>query len=86
MEIEGDRPPEEMEEVWPVLADGREVGHVTNSVWSPRLERNIAYAWVPIELAEPSSTVEVAWPFDGPAKATVVSLPFYDPNKDIPKG
>jgi aminomethyltransferase len=54
-------------------------------VWSPRLEQNIAYAWVPIELAGHGTTLEVAWPFGGPAKATVVPLPFWDPNKDIPK-
>ncbi len=76
---------EEMEEFWPVLKDGGEVGHVTNAVWSPRLRKNIGYAWVPVELADVGEALQVQWPFDGPAKATVAPLPFYDPNKDIPK-
>ena len=83
--IDGERMPEQQEELWPVASGGEDVGHVTNAVWSPRLEQNIAYAWVPIELAGHGTTLEVAWPFGGPAKATVVPLPFWDPNKDIPK-
>jgi aminomethyltransferase len=86
IEIDGDQMPDEMEEFWPVHSAGREVGYVTNAVWSPRLEKNIAYAWVPIELASEGSTIEVGWPFGDPAKATVVPLPFIDPKKDVPAG
>jgi aminomethyltransferase len=85
IEISGERMPAEQEVFWPVLHDHREVGHVTNSVWSPRLERNIGYAWVPIELAEVGSALEVAWPFGDPAPARVAALPFLDPRKEIPK-
>ncbi len=66
-------------------ADGRQVGKVTNAVHSPRLERNIGYAWVPIELADHGTALEVEWPFGGPAEATVVPIPIIDPNKEIPK-
>ena len=31
---------------------GKQVGHVTDAIHSPRLERNIGYAWLPIELAK----------------------------------
>jgi aminomethyltransferase len=86
IEIDGEQMPDEMEEFWPVHSGAREVGYVTNAVWSPRLEKNIAYAWVPIEFASEGSTVEVAWPFGDAAKATVVPLPFLDPKKDIPAG
>ncbi|MGH2659642.1 MAG: glycine cleavage T C-terminal barrel domain-containing protein [Actinomycetota bacterium] len=48
VEIGDDRMPGEQEEFWPVHKGGREVGHVTNAVWSPRLAKNIGYAWVPI--------------------------------------
>jgi hypothetical protein len=41
--------------------------------------------YVPIELADVGSEVEVVWPFDGPVKARVAELPFIDPKKDIPK-
>jgi aminomethyltransferase len=86
IEIGDQEMPEEMMEFWDVLKDGARVGHVTNAVWSPRLKKNIGYAWVPIELAGHGTAVEVAWPFDGPAKATVVPMPFYDPEKRIPVG
>jgi aminomethyltransferase len=85
IEMGAERMPEEQEEFWPVRSDGREVGHVTNAVWSPRMERNIAYAWVPIELSEVGTSLEVAWPFGEPAPARVAALPFLDPKKDVPK-
>lgn len=86
VEIGESEMPEEMEEFWPVHKDGTEVGYVTNAVWSPRLKKNIGYMWVPIELAELGTTVDVEWPFDGPAEGRVAALPFIDPKKDIPKG
>ncbi len=85
VEIGEEQMPEEQEEFWPVRAGGRDVGHVTNAVWSPRLGRNIAYAWVPIDLAGAGTELEVAWPFGDPAPARVAELPFIDPMKDIPK-
>jgi hypothetical protein len=45
----------------------------------------VGYVYVPIELADVGSEVEVVWPFDGPVKARVAELPFIDPKKDIPK-
>lgn len=86
IEIAGERMPEEQEEFWPVRSGDREVGYVTNTVWSPRLEKHIAYAWVPVELAGVGTELEVAWPFGDPATARVAQLPFLDPRKDIPKG
>lgn len=72
------------QELWPVSGGGREVGKVTNAVFSPRLERNIGYAWVPIELAGPGSRIDVHSPV-GTYEGKVVALPFLDPSKDIPK-
>ncbi|HXF72129.1 MAG TPA: glycine cleavage T C-terminal barrel domain-containing protein [Actinomycetota bacterium] len=86
IEIGEERMPEEMTEFWDVTKHGERVGHVTNAVWSPRLRKNIGYAWVPIGLAAHGTELEVHWPFDGPARAVVVPLPFYDPAKAIPKG
>ena len=85
VEIGEERMPEEQEEFWPVLEGGKEVGHVTNAVWSPRLEKNIGYMWVPIELAPIGTSVDVAWPFGPPVTGRVAELPFIDPKKDIPK-
>lgn len=85
IEIGDTQMPGDQEEFWPVLSHGGEVGHVTISVWSPRLEKNIGYAWVPIELSDIGTPLEVGWPFDGSAKAQVAALPFIDTRKAIPK-
>lgn len=83
VEIEGDRL--DMNQTkWPVEAGGREVGKVTSAVYSPRLEKNIGYAWVPVELAELGTELMAGTP-DGDRGASVVSMPFVDPGKQIPK-
>ncbi len=69
---------------WSVSVDGREVGRVTSAVYSPRLEKNIGYAMVPIESSEIGSTLTVATPA-GDRQATVVPKPFVDPKKAVPK-
>jgi aminomethyltransferase len=69
---------------WPVRIDGREVGAVTSATYSPRLEKNIGYAWVPVQHSEEGTAVRVGTP-DGSRQATVASLPFVDPGKRIPK-
>ncbi|MDH5315498.1 MAG: glycine cleavage system protein T [Gemmatimonadota bacterium] len=68
---------------WPALADGRQVGQVTSAIYSPRLEKNIGYCWLPTRLATPGTTVaiECEW---GRRTATVTALPFVDPQKRIP--
>jgi aminomethyltransferase len=68
----------------PVERDGLQVGRVTGAAWSPRLERNVGFAWVPIELAEAGTTLDVVVA-DGTVPATVQKLPFVDPAKQIPK-
>ncbi len=73
-----------LSDFWSVHSGGRAVGRVTAGAWSPRLEKNIGYAWVPIELAAPGTSLEVA-SSSGPVPATVAALPFVDPRKEIPK-
>src|SRR5204862_1513852 len=82
VEIEGDRL-EMNATTWPVSADGAN-GRVTSAVYSPRLEKNIGYAWLPIEHTELGSRLTVETP-DGVRDATVASMPFVDPQKQIPK-
>jgi glycine cleavage system aminomethyltransferase T len=83
VEIAGDRL--EMNETrWPVDADGRRVGDVTSAIYSPRLEKNIGFAWVPVELSDVGTPVAVETP-EGRREATVTTLPFVDPGKQIPK-
>jgi aminomethyltransferase len=83
VELDGERFPFLNFTKWPAWAEGRQVGKVTSAVYSPRLERNIGYAWVPVELGEPGAElrVESEW---GPRTATVVPMPFVDPEKTIP--
>ncbi len=69
---------------WPVHENGRKVGFVSSAVHSPRLAKNIGYAWLPVELGAPGTVLEVATEV-GDRQATVVRKPFVDPKKDIPK-
>ena len=84
MEIEGD-PVDLNVARWPVSHEGREVGFVSSAVYSPRLEKNIGYAWVPAELAELGMGLTVSVPELGDCAATIVPRPFVDPKKEIPK-
>jgi aminomethyltransferase len=68
---------------WPVVEAGRQIGQVTSAIYSPRLERNIGFAWLPSDRSKLGSTVQVESEW-GPRTATVVEMPFIDPNKQIP--
>jgi glycine cleavage system aminomethyltransferase T len=59
-------------------------GFVTSCLHSPRLKKNIGYAMVPAEYSGPGTRLKVEAP-GGVRAATVVSMPFIDPKKAIPK-
>jgi aminomethyltransferase len=83
VEIAGERL--EMNETrWPVESVGRRIGEVTSAIYSPRLEKNIGFAWVPVEISDLGTRLSVETP-DGVRDASVVSMPFVDPGKQIPK-
>jgi len=63
---------------WPVRIQGPALGHVTSAVHSPRLRKNIGYAYVPVEHAAEGTRVEVGTS-SGPREGTVVKMPFFDP-------
>ncbi len=84
MFLEGDQLRAELSRVWPVLHQGQEVGRVTDAVWSPGLERNIGYMWVPIELAGPGTELQVVTEEGAEVAVTVATLPFVDPKKEAP--
>jgi glycine cleavage system aminomethyltransferase T len=84
VETEGDPLQGELIEFWPAFRGPDRVGHVTDMVWSPRLERNIGYVWLPIDLADPGTPIEVS-PEGGVRRAArTAGLPFIDPKKRIP--
>jgi aminomethyltransferase len=72
-----------LEDFWPVVEDGEAVGRLVSASYSPRLEINMGFAWVPIERAAVGTPVLIESP-DGPMTATVTALPFLDPKKEIP--
>jgi aminomethyltransferase len=74
-----------LNDLWTLFKGDAPLGRVTAGAWSPRLERNIGYAWVPIRWEEPGSTFEAETP-RGRVPVTVAELPFVDAAKDIPKG
>ncbi len=84
VELEGEPQGYEIAEHWPAYTNGDRVGRVTIAIWSPRLEKNIGYVWLPIELSGPDTALEVDTP-DGRVSARTVPLPFIDPKKDVPK-
>jgi glycine cleavage system aminomethyltransferase T len=69
---------------WPVVDRGEPVGRVTDAVWSPKLERNIGYAWVPIGLASPGTKLEVRSEHGDTLTVRTAEIPFVDPKKEVP--
>ena len=68
---------------WPVRDGDASIGKVTSAIYSPRLRKNIGYAWLPAERSSLGTKVmvETEW---GTRAATVVQMPFVDPGKQIP--
>ena len=69
--------------IWPAYDESREIGRVTAAVWSPALEANIGYVWVPIELASPGHTLRVESEH-GMLTGRTATIPFVDPAKERP--
>jgi aminomethyltransferase len=84
IEWSGDELRAELTWFWPVVQGGEEIGRVTDAVWSPKLERNIGYAWVPIELASPGTKLEVRSEHEDSLAVTTAEIPFVDPKKEVP--
>jgi glycine cleavage system aminomethyltransferase T len=83
IELQGDELRAELSWFWPVHKDGKQVGEVTDAVWSPRLEKNIGYVWVPVELSSPGTELDVDSEH-GPLKGRTAMIPFVDPSKEVP--
>ena len=75
----------EMLDFFPASAGGSVVGRVTSACYSPRMEKNIGLAMLPIEHTELGTSLEVETP-KGKVGATVVQIPHWDPTKEIPEG
>jgi glycine cleavage system aminomethyltransferase T len=86
IELEGDELRAEISEYWPVHHGGKRVGHITDAVWSPGLEKNIGYVWIPIALAEPGTALDVETEDGDRLVGRTANLPFVDPRKERPAG
>lgn len=58
--------------------DGNPVGYVTSAAYAYSIGVPLAYAWLPVGLAEPGTGVQVRW-FDKLYPATVTAEPAFDP-------
>jgi glycine cleavage system aminomethyltransferase T len=84
VELDGEPFPELNNVKWSVVeADGTKIGKVTSAIYSPRLERNIGFAWLPADRSSEGTTVTVQTEW-GTRRGTVVPMPFVDPSKQIP--
>jgi len=71
------------EEFWDIAVAGRKVGHVTRCAHSPRLERNIGWANIPVDLTAIGTELSVTAPA-GERKAVVCEAPWFKPQVKIP--
>jgi aminomethyltransferase len=84
VEIEGDPLMGYIEDYLQVVEDGAQIGQISSAFYSPRLEKNIGYALVPIEYADLGTELTVKSNV-GETTARVVERPFIDPKKQTPK-
>jgi aminomethyltransferase len=84
IELDGDELRAEMSRTWPVSSAGKEVGHMTDAVWSPGLKKNIGYVWVPIALADPGNRLDIESETGEHIVGTTAAIPFVDPRKERP--
>ena len=61
-----------------IQVDGAEVGYVSSGMYAPTLDKYLAMAYLPPELAKVGTEVDVVIR-NKPVKAKVVKRPFYVP-------
>lgn len=83
VEFAGDPFPATNSQFYPVLDGGTEVGHVTRCIHSPRLEKNIGYANVPVGYAEVGTKLVFDCPL-GQYDTTVCEWPWFPAQKKLP--
>jgi glycine cleavage system aminomethyltransferase T len=84
LDLPGEQLRAELSRPWDVVRDGKTVGRVTDAVWSPGLGRNIGFVWVPIDMAEPGTKLEIHTEHGTTIEGTTASIPFVDPRKEAP--
>ncbi|MEM7207239.1 MAG: glycine cleavage T C-terminal barrel domain-containing protein [Pseudomonadota bacterium] len=69
---------------WTALRNGKQIGAVTQAVYSPRLERNIGFALLDATQINNDAGLTVDTP-EGVRDLSITSMPFVDPDKKIPR-
>lgn len=72
------------ENFWAASVNGNRIGHVTRCVYSPRLQKNIGWANVPMQYSSIGTTITVATT-DGERPALVCEAPWIKPEITIPR-
>jgi len=62
----------------PVYHDGEAVGYVTSAAYGYSVRKSIAYAWLPPELVEFGTTLDIEY-FEERQAAAVTEEPLFDP-------
>jgi aminomethyltransferase len=83
IEFDDTEPIEGITRPWPAHVDAKPIGRVTDAVWSPGLQKNIGYVWVPTELSEPGNAIDVESE-TGTMSGRTATIPFVDPRKERP--
>jgi len=83
IEIEGAPMPGGNSEFWPATENGAELGHVTRCTYSPRLDRNIGYANLPVSHVGIGTPLVIVTEY-GPREATVCDWPWFPAQKTLP--
>ena len=66
----------------PVFQNGKKVGLVTQSMYSPLNKHTVAIARLPVDCANEGTVLEVRCATHGPVQAVTAALPFYDVRKE----
>ena len=74
-----------IEDFLPIVDGTDQIGQVSSAFYSPRLKKNIGFALVPIDRASLGTNLNLKTA-RGDREATVVQMPFIDPEKSTPKG
>ncbi len=84
VEVGGDPIVGYIEDYLQVVEGDEQIGQVSSVFYSPRLQKNIGFALVPIERTDVGTRLTVRSQTGG-VEATVVEKPFIDPKKQTPK-
>jgi glycine cleavage system aminomethyltransferase T len=71
-----------MPDFFPVLKNGERIGKVTSACYSPRLDKNIGFAMVPIEHSDIGTELDAERP-EGKVQAVVADRVFFKPERAV---